>query len=378
MSCEGCECEQCKAGPMSNDLQVAENKLNFFRHAKNPKRSFPTILSLALMLFFALSGALHAETKKQYRVALAKYAFQELHAMPTHTNLGIAVGDIVDIANESVHYSAIRCYPFLETLATDPRYDYIETSQNVMFEASGGGEVSKVLQVEVGGQHALASRSSLFIDKLQRIDPKPDLFAIDQSKVAQIPDCDPVRLFPDGTGGIQLQAATVFRAEVSGGFLYETSDKLRAEAQASKLAKKLTNVKVKVRYESDSVGIHLTSRQWGTIAVQGTRLNLDELTKLYVLFKDKPATVADFESKIHEYIMADDPGLIKEITWWFRKQMEELKYSEYTIEYLKRQLFASKNAVSISRKDYEKIPQEYWQAASIVFVGAIIVEQDKI
>lgn len=309
----------------------------------------------------------------QYRVAMARYAFQMLNAMPIFDNKLINVGDVVQIENEQVPRSASRCFENLRTDSGPPKFDYIGVSLDASLNVSGSAELKRAIKADASLRQALSNRSVLFIDNMRRVSPNPDQLELSASKISRKTECDYVRkVMQTGKLGTEVIASIVFRAEVSGGFRYKSEDSAEANAAADEIVRQFGDGDVAVRHEQSGSGIHLTGSQWGTIAIQPMYLNRRKMAQVFVLLRDSPGSIAEYERKINEYLSTDSPGMLREISWWFRGMFEKIGLRFDDIEALKRDLYRSIDAEPVGPDDIKKVPQEHWDAIGVAAAGALI------
>lgn len=325
----------------------------------------------ALFLILVMEAAL-SQGSNQYRVALSKYAFQNLKAMPIFHNKRIAVGDLIDIANEQVSRSASRCYPDLNTALGQEQYDYFEIALGNAISVSGGAEVRQAVRADAALKSALMKNSVLFIDRMQRTSPIPDQLTLSRANINDSQECDYVREIERQTSNEHMIVSVLYRAEISGGFLFGADEEQKAEAATRKLTDNVGEAEIAVRRSGNQTEIHLTGSQLGTIAVQGRKLDREALAKLYVLLQESPQTIAELEEIVHTYITTDAPSIEKEIGWFFRGYMEKLGLGDEDIDGLKIQLFAEDPEKPTYAATLDDIPQEHWDAAGVIAAGLII------
>ena len=181
-------------------------------------------LIAAVLSGAVMSATSYADSSTQFRAALAMYAFQKLRAMPIMNNRSISVGDVIDIRTESVLRSAEVCYPNLDERETSSDHDMITVSYDTALQFTGIAEMARFSDFDADLQKVLSGRSVLLIEDLKRYAPDPDLYELDRSKVSPDVRCQLVQEVHNCNPATSILASSVYRADISGGFYFGSSE----------------------------------------------------------------------------------------------------------------------------------------------------------
>jgi len=348
--------------------------------SKRNQRSSVRVLHriVSVLVAFILCGAAmstksYGDSPTKYRVALAMYAFQKLRAMPIINNRSIAVGDVVSIETESVLRSAEVCYPSLSEKEIFSGQDKIEVSHDTALQAAGIAGMRQYSVFRADLQQALSGRSVLLIDNLKGYAPDPDQYELEHHNVSSAIPCQLVHTIRDGNSATNILVSSVYRADISGRVYFRNSEFREVSVSTSPWRWLLGLAQVELRSEDNLTVIHLTGRNWGSVAVQALRLNLEELARLYTLFGENPQTIAEYERHVHRYLVAEELGISEEIRLFFSNIFEELGLSD-SIGDIKRRLV--EGGTVVTAEQIEEVPQEWWDAVGVVAAGAEIIGSD--
>ena len=322
----------------------------------------------------AMNATSHADSSTKFRVALAMYAFQNLRAMPIINNRSISVGDVIDIGTESVLQSSRVCYTNLNERETSSGHDTIAVSYDTVLQLTGIAEMQRFSDFEADLQNVLSGRSVLLIENLKRYAPDPDQYELSRPMVSPDVRCQLVRNVHNRNSPTSILASSVYRAKISGGFYFRNSEMREVSASTNSLDWLLGHADIGIYHEDAGLTIHLTDRNWGSVAVQAFRLDLNELAELYTLFGENPQSIAEYEMQVHRYLTADDPDTWEEIKLHFLEFFESIGLRAESIDDLKRRLI--ENGSLVTEEEVQEVPQEWWDAVGVVGAGVEIIGSD--
>ena len=321
-----------------------------------------------------MNATSYADSSTQIRAALAMYSFQNLRAMPLINNRSVSVGDVIDIGTESVLRSAEVCYPNLSERETSSGHDMIAVSYETALQLTGIAEMARFSDFEADLQQVLFGHSVLLMENLKGYAPDPDQYELDRSKVSPDVRCQLVQAVLNGNSTTSILASSVYHADISGGFYFENREMQDVNVSANSLRWLLGHASIGIHQEDVGSTIHLTDRNWGSVAVQALRLDLKELARLYTLFGENPESIAKYERQVYRYLTGDDPSLLEEVRLVFLDFWEWAGLRLESIEDLKRRLI--EKGTVVTAEEIQEIPQEWWDAAGVVGAGVEIVGSD--
>ncbi len=331
-------------------------------------------LVAAIFSCVAMNATSHADSSTKFRVALAMYAFQNLRAMPIINNRSISVGDVIDIGTESVLQSSGVCYPNLNERTTSSGQDTIAVSYDTVLQLTGTVGMPRFSDFEADLQQVLSGRSVLLVENLAGYAPDPDQYELSRSMVSPDVRCQLVREIHNGNSPTSILASAVYRADISGGFYFKSSEMQDFNVSTNLLRRLWGQANIGIYHEDARLTIHLTDRNRGSVAVQAFRLDLNELAELYTLFGENPQSISEYERQVHRYLTADDPGILEEIRLHFLDFFESIGLRAESIEDLKRRLI--ENGSPVMEEEIQEVPQEWWDAVGVVGAGAEIIGGD--
>ena len=331
--------------------------------------------SFASLAAFALIVSLtpvttSAQPQAKYRAAVAIFSFQELRAMPIFTNPTIKVGDVINVEYETTEVAAEMCFPNLTTRPPSFIGDHARrVSSDTALELSGASRINPMISADASFSNAISAYSFIVIDNIVRFQPEPDQTALSRDNVSNHSVCDVVRGLFDNQLQSRLLATTVYSASVFGLFQYASTERVQAGLAFDQLTRRLGSGNVSIRHSSGGSQIHIARRPEGTFAVQWSRINLDELARIYAYFQAPQQNLQEFERQVHLYLTGEDPGLLSEIKASLSRILSGLGFYENRLETLKKRLTEGGTLVDVAELDAQQM-----NAAGLVAGAAAIAD----